>query len=127
MTKKNVILLADDDLFVRKLLRRALEGVAELVEVSTGMDAIEKHQEIAPDMVILDYHLPDMNGPEVLKILLTSNPNAFIVMISGDSVEQNIVQTRAQGAKGFICKPFRHDVLMRYIKMCPTMELPSNV
>lgn len=81
----------------------------------------------APDVVFLDIHLPDMKGHEVLKRLRLLDPTAYVVMLSGDSVRENVAFAQEYGAAGFIRKPFPKERILQYVQQCPTMNTHATV
>ncbi|MFZ2088424.1 MAG: response regulator [Desulfobaccales bacterium] len=103
------ILLVDDDLHIRSLGRELLEKLGYGVETAeNGWEVLEKLRQGRPlDLVILDYHLPGMNGLEVMARLKTLYPGAEVLMASGFFSNQEKEQLRAGGARGFLDKPFR--------------------
>jgi CheY-like chemotaxis protein len=103
------ILLVDDDLHIRSLGRELLEKLGYEVETAeNGAEVLEKLQAGRPlDLVILDYHLPGMNGMEVMLRLKTLYPGAEVLVASGFFSNREKEQLRAGGARGFLDKPFR--------------------
>jgi two-component system chemotaxis response regulator CheY len=68
----NAVLIADDNVSIRKVLRSALEKEGEYTicgEAENGSITIDKVQELHPDLVVLDFSMPVMNGLEVLRAL----------------------------------------------------------
>lgn len=102
------ILVVDDHALVREGLRQVLKGLDEQVEVlETGhcVGAFEMaalHPDL--DLVLLDYHLPDMSGLDALAIFSEKHPELPIVMLSGSVDPQIVRQVMECGASGFIAK-----------------------
>jgi two-component system cell cycle sensor histidine kinase/response regulator CckA len=103
------ILLVDDDLHIRSLGREILEKLGYEVETAeNGAEVLEKfHQGQPPDLVILDYNLPDMSGLEVVQKLKTLSPGTEVLMASGFFTNQEKEALTAGGARVFLDKPFR--------------------
>jgi two-component system cell cycle sensor histidine kinase/response regulator CckA len=103
------ILLVDDDLHIRSLGRELLEKLGYGVETAeNGEEVLEKfHQGRPLDLVILDYHLPGMNGLEVIQRLKTLYPEAEVLVASGFFTNREKELLTAGGARGFLDKPFR--------------------
>ena len=121
-TTKNVVLVADDDLFVRKVIHAALSDLAEIIEVDDGKDvanAYEKHQ---PDVVFLDIHLPHISGLELIESIKGLDANAYIIMVSADSSQDNVKAAHAKGSKGFLTKPFTKERILHLFNACPTIK-----
>ena len=109
MAKK--ILLVDDAAFMRKMIKDTLSknGYTELFEAVDGADAVEKFGEIAPDLVIMDITMPNMDGLEALKAIRAKDGNANVVMCSAMGQESMVMDAVRSGAKDFIVKPFKAD------------------
>ncbi|MFH1859500.1 MAG: response regulator [bacterium] len=121
MKHKNArILIVDDSLFMRKILRKILteNGYNIAGEASDGASAIQRYRELKPDLVTMDIVLPDveMNGIETLKWLTKIDPEAKIIMVSAVGYEELINEVLSIGAKDFVIKPFKHDVLIKTIQ-----------
>jgi CheY-like chemotaxis protein len=103
------ILLVDDDLHIRSLGRELLEKMGYGVETAeNGEEVLEKfHQGRPLDLVILDYHLPGMSGLEVLQRLKALYPGTEVLVASGFFTNREKEALTAEGARGFLDKPFR--------------------
>lgn len=80
------VLIADDDAGIRSFLRVALaheDGVGEVREVANGSDAVAVCREWAPDVVVLDYWMPVLDGGGAARQIRIDNPNVRIVAFSG--------------------------------------------
>lgn len=108
------ILIVEDDSIYQELLRDALSHYRLSFEES-GIEAIKTFDKVQPDIVLLDIVLEDMSGHDVLKMLMVKNPNAYIIMLSGNSDDTNISAAVSNGAKGFLAKPVSQETLDRYI------------
>lgn len=115
MAKK--ILLADDAAFMRMMLKDALTkgGYTEIYEAVDGADAVEKYDEIGPDLVILDITMPNMDGLEALKTIRGKNSNANVIMCSAMGQESMVMDAVRSGAKDFIVKPFKPDRILKTV------------
>ena len=80
------VLIADDDAGIRSFLRVALvheDGVGEVREATNGFDAVAMCREWAPDVVVLDYWMPVLDGGRAARQIRIDNPNVRIVAFSG--------------------------------------------
>lgn len=121
MKHKNArILIVDDSLFMRRMLRKILTdaGYDVVGEATDGASAIQRYRELKPDLVTMDIVLPDveMNGIETLKWLTKIDPEAKIVMVSAVGYEELINEVLSIGAKDFVVKPFKDEVLIKAIQ-----------
>ena len=95
MTEKKAsmqkILIVDDNLFFRKLLRESLYSrfpSLSIYEAKNGKEALEQVLSFHPDLIFMDIQLPDMNGLEVTRLMKESNPEAAVVILTNyDLVE----------------------------------------
>lgn len=105
MTAK--VLVADDSLFMRTLLKGLLhERKFEVVEAKNGVEAVEMYEKYRPDLVTLDIIMPEQDGLTTLKRIKTIDAAASIIMISSNGDEANVRQALNEGALDFIQKPF---------------------
>ena len=115
MAKK--ILLVDDAAFMRKMIKDTLSknGYTELYEAVDGADAVEKYNELHPDLVIMDITMPNMDGLEALKAIRAKDGNANIVMCSAMGQESMVMDAVRSGAKDFIVKPFKGERVIKTV------------
>ena len=111
------ILLVDDAAFMRKMIKDTLSkaGYTELFEAVDGADAVVKFGEIAPDLVIMDITMPNMDGLEALKAIRTKDGSANIIMCSAMGQESMVMDAVRSGAKDFIVKPFKPDRILKTV------------
>lgn len=124
--KKNVVLIADDDLFVRKVIISAISDLTEIVEVSDGAQVEQAYREHKPDIIFLDIHLPNVSGLELVYKLIKEDMAAYIVMLSADSSEENVLNSKLKGARGFLTKPFKKERIMHFFNACPTIKFADD-
>jgi two-component system KDP operon response regulator KdpE len=107
------ILVIDDEPPIRKLLRVGLSAHGyQIVEASNGKMALDLQSEQAPDLVILDLGLPDMEGHELLRTMRARNDSVPIVVLSSRDDETGKVQALDSGADDYVTKPFGMDELL---------------
>lgn len=108
------ILIVDDAAFMRISIKKILErnGYKVVGEADNGIDAIQKYFELLPDIVTMDITMPEMNGLEALKVIMSKDPNANILMISAMGQETMVKDAVLSGAKGFIVKPFKEEAMI---------------
>jgi len=108
------VLIVDDAAFMRVSIKNMLakNGYEVIGEAENGRVAIQKFIELSPDIVTMDITMPEMDGLASLKKILAINPSASIVMISAMGQESMVREAVLSGAKGFIVKPFKEDVIL---------------
>lgn len=102
------VLVVDDAIFMRKMVSDILEGnEMEIVgEADTGALAVEKYKELRPDLVTMDIIMPEMNGIDAVKQIMSLDAQAKIVMCSALGQQALVQDALAAGAKDFLIKPF---------------------
>lgn len=110
------ILVVDDDRKITDMLRRTLiyEGY-RVATAADGEEALTKAQVERPDLVILDWLLPNLNGIEVAK-LLRATSNAPILMLTARDAVEDRVEGLESGADDYLVKPFAPEELLARIR-----------
>jgi DNA-binding NarL/FixJ family response regulator len=101
------ILIADDHSMVRdgvKNLIRQNKEYTVIGEAANGRQAIEQFETLAPDLLILDISMPDLNGMEVAREVLHKNPLASIIILSMYDDEEYVSRCLEIGVKGYVVK-----------------------
>jgi two-component system chemotaxis response regulator CheY len=103
------ILVVDDAVFMRKVVSDALakNGHEVVGEASNGLEAVERYQELNPDVTTLDITMPEKDGLAALKEIVALDPAARVVMCSALGQESKVLESIKAGAKDFIVKPFQ--------------------
>jgi len=107
MANKLKVLLVDDHALVRRGFRRMLEDESSFQivgEASDGLEAIERADELRPDVIVMDCALPQVNGIEASRRILQKQPKIAILMLSMHSENTLVRQALDAGAKGYILK-----------------------
>ena len=112
------VLLADDHVMVRQALRNLLESEAELLvvaEAGDGSEVLALCVEFAPDIVIIDVGMPNMNGIEATKQLLARHPNIKVLALSASAEKRLVLGMLEAGATGYIIKAEAGGELLRAV------------
>lgn len=118
-TGKKRVLVVDDDEAIVEMFSELLErdGRFEVATAATGYDAGILTEQVRPDIILLDFKLPDINGTAVCRTI-RSNP-AFrhmqIIIISGVADPDEVAELKAAGADEFIRKPFDINLVINRI------------
>lgn len=115
------VLIVDDAAFMRVSIKNMLSknGFDVVGEAENGKIAIQKYQELSPDIVTMDITMPEMDGLASIKKILAINPSANIIMISAMGQESMVREAVLSGAKGFIVKPFKEDAIVAALNNLP--------
>lgn len=108
------ILVADDAAFTRKILADMLRagGHEVVAEATNGCEAVQRYQELRPDLITLDIVMPQKDGITALKEIMMIDPRARVVICSAFANECKVIESIKLGAKDFITKPFCSQRLM---------------
>jgi len=109
------VLIVDDSSYVRRKLRETLteNGFEVVGEAENGEKAIDLGLELQPDLITLDNILPDMLGPDVLRIYKQNNLAAKVIMISAVGQQSAVEEGLSIGAVDYIIKPFDEQELIK--------------
>ena len=117
------ILIADDAVFMRTMLRQIIEDMDWSVvgEAADGREAIAQYRKLQPDLVLLDITMPTLDGNEALKNILAEDPRAQVVMITALGQKDQVLEAIKTGARDFIIKPFDQDRVTETLQgiLCP--------
>src|ERR1700690_4670172 len=116
---KTRILLIEDDPALRKLLKEALPESIFLIDTAeTGREGLEVIVKRKPDLILLDWNLPDLNGFEVCKYIKQNKDCAHIpiIMVTAYSELNHKVSALDVGADDYITKPFEIEELIARVK-----------
>jgi two-component system KDP operon response regulator KdpE len=111
------ILVVDDEPALRRLLRTSLTAQGyRVLEASTGRGAIESLARDAPEVIVLDLGLPDMDGLEVIRKLRAGGAKTPIIVLSSRGDERGKVSALDLGADDYVTKPFGMGELVARIR-----------
>lgn len=112
------VLIVDDAAFMRKMVGDAVaKGGHEVVgEAANGQEAIERFQELSPEVMTLDITMPEKDGLQALREIIAMDPGAKVVMCSALGQESKVLESIKIGAKDFVVKPFQPDRVLGAIE-----------
>ncbi len=112
------ILIVDDAAFMRMMIKDILtkNGFEVVGEAADGAQAVEKYNELQPDLVTMDITMPEMDGIAALKVIKGTDPNAVVIMCSAMGQQAMVIDAIQAGAKDFIVKPFQADRVIEAIQ-----------
>jgi len=119
MTAKHKILIIDDEVDIAKLVREILEDEGfDVAAVHTGEDGLKKVKEFHPDLIFLDWQLPDTEGVDVCRIIKNDDETADIpvVMLTSLGGESHKVRGLEAGADDYMTKPFSSGEMLARVK-----------
>jgi DNA-binding NarL/FixJ family response regulator len=118
MTMKTRILLADDHKVLREGLRMVLEKDPQMQvvgEADDGRAAVKLAGELAPDIVVMDIGMPDMNGIEATRQITRANPDVKVIALTTYNDKRYVLGILAAGACGYVLKANAGGELLRAV------------
>ena len=105
------VLVVDDAAVMRKMVTDALTGGGhEIVgEAGNGAEAVQRFQELRPEVMTLDITMPEKDGIAALQEIIALDPSAKVIMCSALGQESKVLESIKLGAKDFVVKPFQPD------------------
>ena len=112
------ILIVDDAAFMRMMIKDILtkNGYNVVGEADNGAKAVEKYNELKPDLVLMDITMPEMDGIQALKAIKGADGGAKVIMCSAMGQQAMVIESIQSGAKDFIVKPFQADRVLEAVK-----------
>lgn len=117
--KRLRILLADDHEMVLKGLRATIAerfGWEVCGEARTGREAVAKARELHPDIVVMDFAMPDLNGLEATRQIRSEHPRTEVLILTMHESENLVREILAAGARGYLLKTDAGEILVQAIQ-----------
>lgn len=111
------VLVVDDAAFIRAQLKQLLEehDFKVIGEAENGKVALTKIKELKPDIITLDITMPVMNGIECMVEINKMDYKPYVIMISALGQEALVQEAIMNGAKDFIVKPYKPEVVLKHL------------
>ncbi|MFE4229297.1 response regulator [Arthrobacter sp. NPDC056886] len=113
------VLVVEDDFMVARIHTRFVEktsGFQVVGTASTGKDARDAVQELHPDLVLLDVHLPDISGLDLLRELRAARVPVGVIIITAATEAHSVRDALEGGAAHYIIKPFEYEDLVAQLR-----------
>jgi DNA-binding NarL/FixJ family response regulator len=113
------VLVVDDHFVVRAGVCNLLSGVADIVvvgEAEDGRQAVEEAERCAPDVILMDIRLPQLDGVEATRQILAARPGVGILMLTTADAEADVLAAIEAGAVGYVSKSSRKEELLEAIR-----------
>ncbi len=107
------IMLVDDSRTIRKIQRRTLEqlGHTDIVDAEDGVVALAMFNEKAPDLILIDWNMPNMNGLELVQKIRETNKTIPLIMCTTEAEKSRVLEALKAGVNNYIVKPFTAESL----------------
>lgn len=112
------VIVADDDPFVRRLVKDALQkaGIVVIAEASSGREAVELTLHYHPDVALIDVSMPDVDGFAATRRIVAQSPRQLVVLLTGPEDEEVALLGLRAGASGFLSKDLPVEALPQVVK-----------
>lgn len=119
------ILLVDDSRTMRNIQKNVLAqlGYTDILEAADGAEALTKVAD-APELILLDWNMPNMNGLEFLKKFRESDKSTPVIMVTTEAEKSRVIEAIKAGVNNYVVKPFTPDILSA--RITETMEKVSS-
>lgn len=107
------VMLVDDSKTMRNIQRTILGqlGYTEIEEACDGQDAISKVTAFKPDLILLDWNMPNMDGMTFLKTYRSQGQKTPIIMVTTEAEKPRVIEAIKAGVNNYVVKPFTPDML----------------
>lgn len=112
------VIVIDDTFIDRRIMSQILRstGFDVVGEASDGQEGLSLVEHEKPQLVILDYIMPKMNGAKVLKKIQERFPKTYVIMSTSESDRETALELINAGAKGYIVKPLDRKLVLEKLK-----------
>lgn len=112
------IMLVDDSQTMRNVEKKVLAqiGYSDVVEASDGQDALSKVGAAKPDLILLDWNMPNMDGLSFLKKFRQSDKVTTVIMVTTEAEKTRVVEAIKAGVNNYVVKPFTPEQLGKKIQ-----------
>jgi DNA-binding NarL/FixJ family response regulator len=114
------VLIADDQALVRAGFRKILEADSDLevvAEAVDGLEAVEKAQRLAPDVVLMDIRMPNLDGLEATRRLLGARAETRVLILTTFGLDEYVYEALRAGASGFLLKDAPPEDLLAAVRV----------
>jgi DNA-binding NarL/FixJ family response regulator len=114
------VLIADDQALVRggfRMILDAQEDIEVVGEASDGREALDRIRELAPDVVLMDIRMPELDGLEATRRLLGGNGSCRVLILTTFDLDEYVYEAMKAGASGFLIKDVRPEQLADAIRV----------
>ena len=111
-------MLVDDSAFARRNMGLMVQAFGGEIagEAPDGAAALLQYEQVRPDMVLMDVTMPNMHGIQTVERLVQRHPEALVIMVSSVGSKDNVLLALEKGARHFVQKPVKAEVLYEIIK-----------
>ena len=111
------IMLVDDSRTIRNIQKKVLAqlGHSDIVEAKDGVEALEKYKESPPDLMLIDWNMPNMDGITLIRTIRATDKTIPMIMCTTEAEKSRVVEALKAGVNNYMVKPFTADTLAEKI------------
>lgn len=111
------IMLIDDSKTMRNIQKAVLQqlGHTEVLEACDGVDALSKAPGFKPELILVDWNMPNMDGLTFVKTFRQTNKSTPLIMVTTEAEKARVIEAIKAGVNNYVVKPFTPDLLSQRI------------
>ncbi len=111
------ILLVDDSRTIRNIQKKVLAqlGFTDIVEAADGVEALAAYKESPPDLMLIDWNMPNMDGITLVKTIRQTDKSIPMIMCTTEAEKARVVEALQAGVDNYMVKPFTAETLAEKI------------
>ncbi len=111
------IMLVDDSRTIRNIQKKVLVqlGFKDIVEAADGVEALAAYKESRPDLMLIDWNMPNMDGITLVKTIRQTDKTIQMIMCTTESEKSRVVEALKAGVNNYMVKPFTAEMLSEKI------------
>src|SRR6476469_7379158 len=104
-----IMVVEDSEVTARAITEmvNAQPDMRVVATTGTGQEAVRRAGELRPDVVLMDIHLPDIDGLQATWLIASKNPDSSIIMMTSEERIEYVQRAMAAGAQGYLVKPIK--------------------
>jgi two-component system chemotaxis response regulator CheY len=112
------VLLVDDSKTMRNIQKNILKqlGYEELEEACDGQDALTKAEAFDPELILLDWNMPNMDGLSFIKAYRAQGHTIPVIMVTTEAEKARVIEAIKAGVSNYIIKPFTPETLTKRVE-----------
>lgn len=112
------ILLVDDSRTIRNIQKNVLTqlGHTEIMEAADGVEALARMGEVMPDLMLVDWNMPNMDGITLIRKVRETNKKVPIIMVTTEAEKSRVIEAIKSGVNNYVVKPFTAETLAEKIE-----------